>query len=231
MHTLTSDDRLAVEFALLTEGSELKPGEVFIRVAGDRDAAPPPSAGQDDLDETMKLLKQLHRGQHFIEQWTRKNHGTLLLEGDDHTALKVSRAANIVTLRDGYYAETSLTLSIGVGQTIVEADRALTVAQFRGRNRIVLYNLNEVEADFTRASLEVTKPMGESEAAPEAKENEEMVDGFELTALDLHHMKALTRGEEVNPQDLAWLKECAVVETDASGKPALTTLGKEIIGV
>jgi hypothetical protein len=240
MNRLGRDQKLAIELALLCEGVELKPGEVFVVVDGDRigNSAATPLL-RNEIDEAIRVSKIIHKGQNFIEHWTRQHHGQVLIDGGDNSVLKIGRTARLEKLREGYAKTTGFTLSIGVGLTTETADKALVVAKWRGRDRVVIYD-NQVEQDFIKASLEANdavklqSQIGENQEPGQNEEPadpHETVEGFELSPLDVHNMKMLQRGETLSDHDLSWLKECELAETDAAGKPTLTQLGREIIGV
>lgn len=234
MRRIGKDEELLIQFAMLAEGiGDLAENEVFVVVDGDHigNSAATPLL-RNDVETAIKVSKLIHKGQHFIEWWTRRHAGAVLIDGGDNSVLKLGGDAPLDNLREGYHDTTKFTLSIGVGKTTEQADKALVVAKWRGRDRVVNFD-QSVEDDYRTIQSQtndLTKLKSQMESAEEEEDDGASTQGYELTTEDVENMRLISQGKQIDEQDLAWLKECGLAETSSAGTPALTYLAKEIIG-
>lgn len=230
-----------IHLAVLLENIVAKPDEHFVIVDGDHigNSAATPLL-HNDVEKAIKVSKLIHAGQSFISWWSRHVGGRSLIDGGDNSVLLIPQIANLEELRDGYKLKTGFTLSCGTGRTTEEADKALVVAKWRGRDQIAKYDA-QCEVDFKKAQAEANDAVklqaeiGESTLAEDLGIAQDVEDwsgaaeGLEISAYDWNLLVKIAREQPVEIDDagLGFLKEAGLIMfTPASRSPQLTELGK-----
>lgn len=151
---LTEDQHLEISMTLLEQGYDLGPEDLYVVVDGDHigNSAATPLL-HNNVAKAVEVSKLIHRGQNFISWWAEHHGGQVLIDGGDNSVLILPKSVNLEDLRTGYHDLTGFTLSAGTGVTTENADKALVVAKWRGRDQVAAYD-DQCEQDFMRASAE-----------------------------------------------------------------------------
>lgn len=110
-----------------------------------------------ELSDDPALLKEISSkivaGNDAITDFIVKNAGEVFSAGGDEVSgkIKVDAVEDLEALRTDYNYITGATLSIGVGQSLSQASKALMVAKVSGKNQTLQYT-PEVEQKYQQAS-------------------------------------------------------------------------------
>ncbi len=188
----------------------------------------------------MAVSKLIHAGQALINWWTLHNGGRSLIDGGDNSLLIVPRTADLEGLRKAYHTKTGFTLSVGTGATTEEADKALVVAKWRGRDQIANFD-SQTAKDFQQASAEASDALklkaeiGESEEVGlEADPWAGAAEGVEISGYDWNTLMKISKNQPVESTDpsVQWLQEIGLVMFSPSSRsPLLTGLGQQYVGI
>lgn len=132
-----------------------QPGDM-IYMAGDGDAIGA-QVGQavlhDDEQALHEISNAINDGQEMIIEWTENNGGTVISAGGDEfvVILPSELQDQLEDLREAYSQVVGATLTIGLGQSMSEAGKALIYGKLNGKNQIAQFDpsmdsfLNEVQ--------------------------------------------------------------------------------------
>ncbi len=131
-----------------------------------------------DEQAIAQASEKIEAGQSAIESWVLSNGGQKISSGGDESTYKLPAdcATLLESLRKDFQFASGLTLTVGVGATIVEAHKALLAGKARGKNQVSQYepiveheiqeshngDSNAVAADGTPDPT--ATPLGEADA-------------------------------------------------------------------
>ena len=97
---------------------------------------------QNDIKKLNEYSEQIKLGNGLIQKWLESKEGTFYSSNGDsgNFGIYSSNVPDLEDLRQKYAFATNSTLSMGIGKTLSQADRALTVAKYQGANKIVEYD-------------------------------------------------------------------------------------------
>jgi len=131
----------------------------------------------DDLDQVSQVSQLITAGNNQIKEFVEANGGRWISGGgDEGSFVAPSDFVNLLEqLRQNYADMVQATLSIGYGQTISQAGKALLAAKSRGKDQIVQYD-DSVEQEISDAVGNASDPHEE-----ERKKIADVVGGGEDT--------------------------------------------------
>jgi len=96
----------------------------------------------DDASALSTLSENINAGTQIFSQWAEFNGGKVISNGSDEAVLEVpvESLKDLETLRSEYQAKTGFTVSIGTGDTLSSAMKALIYAKMNGKNQITEYS-------------------------------------------------------------------------------------------
>jgi hypothetical protein len=105
-------------------------------------------------------------------QWAEFNGGKIISSGSDEAVLEVSvtAIAELEELKDKYQQKTGFSVSIGIGEKISDAAKALIYAKMNGKNQIVDYSPEMEETMKQSISGELSEE-SEEEQVPEHEQH------------------------------------------------------------
>jgi hypothetical protein len=105
---------------------------------------------EDRVDDLSKLSQRVHSGDELFKLWAEAKGGRAIAigKGDGRIEIGADHLEELEQLKDQYDECVGSTCSVGVGVKLSEAEKALTVAQRKGGDRIELYT-DETEQDLT----------------------------------------------------------------------------------
>lgn len=121
-----------------------QPGDM-IYMAGDGDAIGA-QVGQavlhDDEQALHEISNAINDGQEMIIEWTENNGGTVISAGGDEfvVILPSELQDQLEDLREAYSQVVGATLTIGLGQSMSEAGKALIYGKLNGKNQIAQFD-------------------------------------------------------------------------------------------
>lgn len=107
----------------------------------------------------MRISTLIQAGNEIFRSWVEKNFGKIISLGGDEGRMSVPPAAlgDIPALREQYQNLTGNSVSVGIGHTMAEADKALLAAKLTGKDKVTLFG-PEVDKIIAEA-----KPKDENE--------------------------------------------------------------------
>lgn len=134
----------------------------------------------DDTDGLTDISARIDHGQEIILTWAQQVGGQRISAGGDEATVSVPAQAmeSIEELRKDYEHATGLTLTVGVGQSLSQAGKALMAGKVRGKNQVVQYD-DSVEQDLVATGKNVAAGGGSEE---EQKINESYLQKDDETA-------------------------------------------------
>jgi hypothetical protein len=102
----------------------------------------------DDASQLSQLSENINTGVQIFAKWAEFNGGTVVSSGSDEAVLQVPIKAveDLEKLKDEYAAKTGFTVSIGIGEKVSQAAKALIYAKMNGKNQIMDYTPEMEEA-------------------------------------------------------------------------------------
>lgn len=96
----------------------------------------------DDVAEVRRISQRIDLGQETWRGWALRWGGDIISLGGDEGSVQINAAAleELEGIRTQYKEKTGLSVSVGVGTKLSEADKAVLVAKHRGGDRIVLWS-------------------------------------------------------------------------------------------
>jgi hypothetical protein len=96
----------------------------------------------DDSKELSSLSGKINNGSQIFSQWAEYNGGSVISSGSDEAVVEVPVNAleELEKLKDKYLEETGFSVSIGIGEKISDAAKALIYAKINGKNTIIDYS-------------------------------------------------------------------------------------------
>ncbi len=173
----------------------------------------------DDTDSLSSISQNINGGTQIFTQWAEFNGGEVISNGSDEAIVRVpiTSVHELETLKIKYQDQTGFKISIGMGESVSSAAKALIYAKMNGKDQIVDYSpeMEEamkqamspegvVESENTLPHQEVSEeeiPDHEQELAPEEKaihDETEMVSDEE--EIEQEEMAAI--GEETLEEEM-----------------------------
>lgn len=105
-----------------------------------------------------EISAKIDLGHEIVNHWIADHGGSRISGGGDEGTFQVPKEAlgEVESLRKDHEYATGITISIGIGENLSEAGRALLAAKFRGKDQIAQYN-DSVEDDIKKARKRVKK--------------------------------------------------------------------------
>jgi len=139
----------------------------------------------NDEKALHEISAKIDLGHEIVNHWVAEHGGKRISGGGDEGSFKIPEetAGEIESLRKDYHYATGITMSVGIGNNLSEAGRALLAAKFRGKDQVAHFDEN-VEKDIKKARQRVKKGKAsqdevklaeaylEKAEAPMEKENE-----------------------------------------------------------
>ena len=96
---------------------------------------------QDDETGLRKISHAIEMGNELWAKWVEAKGGSVISTGGDEGRIKVSaeHLEEIPSIRKRYEDLVGSTVSVGVGRTLSESNRALIAAKLRGGDQVVMY--------------------------------------------------------------------------------------------
>jgi hypothetical protein len=116
---------------------------------------------RNDVAEIRRVSQAIDRGNLVFTSWAIANGGQVIEAGGDEFLIEVptSEIGSLASLRSEYEAGAGATVSIGVGNTVSEASKALMIAKLRGRDRVEFW-IPEMQKEIKEAE---SNPKSEEE--------------------------------------------------------------------
>jgi hypothetical protein len=116
----------------------------------------------DDADELSAISGKINNGVKIFSKWAEYNGGSVISSGSDEAIFKVplSSIEELEDLKNKYQKLTGFSISIGIGEKISDAAKALIYAKVNGKNQIVDYSpeIEEVMRQSITGNLDQEKP-------------------------------------------------------------------------
>ena len=118
----------------------------------------------NDAEGLSAISSRIDLGQEIIRRWVEQSGGKRISSGGDEFTgeLPAEAVENIEQLRADYQFTTQLTVTVGVGQSLCEAGKALMAGKFRGKDQVVQYDPS-VDADLASAQDHMASGTGSEE--------------------------------------------------------------------
>lgn len=141
----------------------------------------------NDISGLTEVSARIDHGQEVILNWVQEHGGQKISGGGDEFTASIPPTAveTIEQLRADYQFATQLTITVGVGNSLSEAGKALMAGKFRGKDQVVQYDPS-VDQDLQAGQDHVAQGAGTEE---EQKINEAYLskeDGLAGAAEDPH---------------------------------------------
>lgn len=106
----------------------------------------------DNPDALHEVSNRINLGHEVVKRWVESHGGQFISGGGDEGVFSIPADAihSVDELRADYQFATNLTATIGVGQTLSEAGKAMLVGKFRGKNQVVMYDPS-IETEIQQA--------------------------------------------------------------------------------
>ena len=96
----------------------------------------------DDADKLSSISGKINAGVQIFSKWAEYNGGSIISSGSDEAIFQVpsSSIEELEDLKNKYQKHTGFSVSIGIGEKISDAAKALIYAKVNGKNQIVDYS-------------------------------------------------------------------------------------------
>lgn len=197
----------------------------------------------DDHEGLGQLTANIDAGQNGILQWIQSVGGEVVTSSGDEIIAKIPfesyNEAAIENLRSEYELASGVTVTVGVGDSMSEASKALIYGKLNDKNQIVEYDLHledyiashgeEISPEDQEFEQEVENQMGEGEEIPtpdQDAEGDEYTDSENTSDEEYEDASAadLIGGQQVdNPE---YQEEVPEMEETAEGDGTLAEEGE-----
>jgi hypothetical protein len=118
----------------------------------------------DDVEGLHEVSARIELGHDIVKQWVQSVGGEFLSGGGDEGIFSIPMQAipNIEQLRSDYKFAANLTMTVGIGNTLSEAGKALMVGKFRGKNTAVQYDPS-IEGEIAQARERIAQGTASAE--------------------------------------------------------------------
>jgi len=106
----------------------------------------------NDTDQLSSISNNINSGVSIFSQWAEYNGGKIISSGSDEAIFQVPVASidELEDLKQKYQEKTGFSISIGIGENISEAAKALIYAKINGKDQITDYS-PEIETAMKQA--------------------------------------------------------------------------------
>lgn len=142
----------------------------------------------DNAQALHDASNRIAHGHDIVHEWVKSQGGQVISGGGDEGTFTIPSSAinEIENLRKDYQYATNLTMTVGVGQSLSQAGKALMVGKFRGKDQVCQFD-ESIEQELAQAQAHITggnatdeeRKLGEAYLKPEGepmKESEEQHD-------------------------------------------------------
>jgi hypothetical protein len=118
----------------------------------------------DNPDALHEVSERIQLGHEIVRRWVESHSGQFISGGGDEGVFSIPAEAipSVEELRADYKFATNLTATIGIGNTLSEAGKAMLVGKFRGKNTVVQY-APEIEQEIRQAQNHISQGTGSQE--------------------------------------------------------------------
>lgn len=111
----------------------------------------------DDAHALHDASNRIEHGHDIVRDWVQQNGGQIISGGGDEGTFAIPAEAltNIENLRKDYQYATQLTMTVGVGQSLSQAGKALMAGKFRGKDQVCQYD-ETVDRDLAQSQAHVS---------------------------------------------------------------------------
>ena len=154
---------------------------VYIAANGDGVGEQIGNAILSDDHQTLSGLSRKFKDAHSnIEKWAQKKGGEIVASAGDEIIFSLPEEAlgELDSVKDAYSQASGTTLTIGIGETISQASKALIYGKLNDKNQIVEYEpqMDDYISD-DEAEEEIPTPEDIDDSASEESRFQEGVDG------------------------------------------------------
>lgn len=102
----------------------------------------------NDSDALHEASDRINHGHQIVADWVTEHGGSVISAGGDQGVFMLPKDAmeEIEELRKDYQFATDLTMTVGVGNDLSEAGRALIAGKFKGKDQVVMYDASVDQA-------------------------------------------------------------------------------------
>jgi hypothetical protein len=136
-----SDDQLPD-----VDGQEQQGAGGMCYIAGDGDSIGQ-QVGQsvlaDDVEALHQVSQKINEGQNMVMDWAEQNGGRVISAGGDEFVLEMPQGCDpraLEELRQNYQQIVGATLTLGAGNSMSEAGKALIAGKLRGKDQVVQFD-------------------------------------------------------------------------------------------
>jgi len=145
----------------------------------------------NDTKQLSEISQKINAGVQIFAKWAEYNGGSIISSGSDEGIFQVpvSSIDELEELKQQYEKQTGFSISIGVGDTVSSAAKALIYAKMNGKNQIVDYSpeIEEVMKQSMGGNLEEKEKTSENKLPggvgdntdPKSLDQEELEEGKE----------------------------------------------------
>lgn len=118
----------------------------------------------NDEAALSEVSSRIALGHEIVSRWVQEQGGKVISGGGDEGtfAIPADAVANVEQLRSDYQFTTQLTMTVGVGNSLSEAGKALMAGKFRGKDQVVQYDPS-VDNDIAAAQSHISAGQGSEE--------------------------------------------------------------------
>jgi hypothetical protein len=96
----------------------------------------------NDVNSLSSISENINSGVRVFSQWAEYNGGEVISSGSDEAIFQVPQSSikDLEELKDTYTKQTGFTISIGIGENVSDAAKALIYAKMNGKDQIMDYS-------------------------------------------------------------------------------------------
>lgn len=96
----------------------------------------------NDVNSLSSISESINSGVKVFSQWAEYNGGEVISSGSDEAIFQVPQSSikDLEELKDTYTKQTGFTISIGIGENVSDAAKALIYAKMNGKDQIMDYS-------------------------------------------------------------------------------------------
>ena len=96
----------------------------------------------NDTDSISSISENINSGVKVFSQWAEYNGGKIISNGSDEAIFQVPQSSikQLEELKEAYTKQTGFTISIGLGENVSDAAKALIYAKMNGKDQIMDYS-------------------------------------------------------------------------------------------
>tara|TARA_R100000951_G_scaffold112718_1_gene113473 strand:- start:4938 stop:7082 length:2145 start_codon:yes stop_codon:yes gene_type:complete len=157
----------------------------------------------DDAGQLSQLSEAINTGVQIFSKWAEFNGGTVISSGSDEAVFQVpvTSIADLETLKTEYTEKTGFTISIGIGEKVSDAAKALIYAKMNGKDQITDYSPEMEQAMQQAISGNYQEAVGQEQDQEAIPEHEQHLDP---EGKELHDSTELeSDAEEIQQEQMA----------------------------